>query len=115
MNQPIATGFGTQKNENGNVSDEMTADDSRRTPGKVERVSAARLREICLEEGADDAGFVEIERQALSQDRGSILDVFPKTRALISLVQTMNRENIQSPPRYVANAEFHQTIDDLAG
>jgi len=77
------------------------------------KTSAAKIRQLCLEEGADDAGFVEIGRAALAKDKASILKVYPKTQTLISLVKRMNPENIQSPARYVANNEFHHTIDDL--
>lgn len=71
------------------------------------------LKKICLEEGADDMGVVEIGRPALDSEREGIQYVFSKTRTIISLVQTMNRDNIQSPARYVANDEFHKTIEDL--
>jgi ferredoxin len=77
------------------------------------RLSAEVLRNLCLEEGAGDAGFVEIDRPALGDQRRDILHVYPKTRTLIALVQVMNRETIQSPARYAANEEFHHTIHDL--
>jgi epoxyqueuosine reductase QueG len=76
-------------------------------------LSANWLKKICIEEGADDMGVIEIERPALDTERKGIRHVFPRTRTVISLVQTMNRENIQSPARYVANDEFHKTIEDL--
>jgi Fe-S-cluster-containing hydrogenase component 2 len=76
-------------------------------------LSSEVLRRLCLEEGADDAGFVEIDRSAIAGQRKDILKVFPKSKTLMSLVQVMNRENIQSSARYVANDEFHHTIHDL--
>ncbi len=76
-------------------------------------LSANWLKKICIEEGADDVGCIEIERPALDPEREGIHHVFPRTRTVISLVQAMNRENIQSPARYVANDEFHKTIEDL--
>ncbi|GJL78931.1 MAG: hypothetical protein NPINA01_19200 [Nitrospinaceae bacterium] len=75
--------------------------------------SADWLRAICREEGADDMGCIEIDRPSLDSERKDILHVFGRTRTVISLVQVMNRENIQSPARYVANDEFHKTIEDL--
>jgi 16S rRNA G966 N2-methylase RsmD len=45
------------------------------------RLSAEALRRLCLEAGADDAGFVEVERNALSAEREDILRVYPRTRA----------------------------------
>jgi ferredoxin len=72
------------------------------------------LQEICLEEGADDAGCVEVDRKALELDREGILRVYPKARSIISIIRVMNRENVQSPPRYIANAEFHQTSEKIS-
>ncbi|VAX30738.1 Iron-sulfur cluster-binding protein [hydrothermal vent metagenome] len=76
-------------------------------------LSANWLKKICLEEGAADMGVIEIDRPALDAEREGIRHVFPRARTVISLVQTMNRENIQSPARYVANDEFHKTIEDI--
>src|SRR5258708_1916919 len=75
------------------------------------RLDADRLRDLCLESGADDVGFVEIDRPELADQRAEILAVFPRTRTLISLVCRMNRENIRTPPRSIANLEFHHTTD----
>jgi ferredoxin len=71
------------------------------------------LRQWCLEAGADDVGFVEIDRPELDQDRSDILKVFPRTKMLISFVIRMNREPIRSPARSVANLEFHHTGDQV--
>src|SRR5262244_4406712 len=67
------------------------------------------LRDICLQAGADDVGFVEIDRAELARERIDILSFFPHTKALISFVQRMNLEPIHSPARSVANVEFEQT------
>lgn len=75
-------------------------------------LDAARLRQICLEAGADDAGFVEIDRPEIADQKGDILWLLPKTKALISFVVRMNRENIRTPARSVANLEFHHTTDE---
>ena len=69
------------------------------------------LRRLCLEAGADDVGFVEIDRSELAQDRQDILAGFPHTKSLISFVCRMNREPIRSPARSVANLEFHHAGD----
>ena len=71
------------------------------------------LRRWCLEAGADDVGFVEIDRQELDQDRSDILNAFPRTKTLISFVIRMNREPIRSPARSLANLEFHHTGDQV--
>lgn len=67
----------------------------------------AWLRELCLECGADDVGFVSLERPELQEQRGDILAAFPHARSVISFVCRMNREPIRSPARSLANVEFH--------
>ncbi|MDD5139022.1 MAG: SCP2 sterol-binding domain-containing protein [Verrucomicrobiales bacterium] len=76
-------------------------------------LDAVWLRELCLEAGADDAGFVELARPALAEERPHIERAFPRTRSLISFVLRMNRDNVRSPARSVANAEFHHTGDEV--
>jgi epoxyqueuosine reductase QueG len=73
--------------------------------------STAELRKICLEAGADDVGFVDLDRDALQKEREGILHVYSLTRTVISVIIANNRENIQSPARYVANEEYHHTGD----
>lgn len=70
------------------------------------------LREIALGAGADDAGFVAIDAPALDDQRGDILRAFPFARLLVSFVVKMNRENVRSPARSLANLEFHHANDD---
>ena len=70
------------------------------------------LHEVCLEAGADDVGFVEIDRAEIADQRADILWLLPKTKTLISFVVRMNRENIRTPARSVANLEFHHTTDE---
>lgn len=71
------------------------------------------LRQLVLDKGADDVGFVEIERPTLDDQREDILNAFPRTKTLISYVVRMNREPIRSPARSVANLEFHHTGDEV--
>ncbi len=77
-------------------------------------LDATWLRELCLEAGADDVGFVELERPALAEERPRIEKAFPRTRSLISFVVRMNRENARNPARSIANAEFHHTGDETS-
>jgi len=69
------------------------------------------LRQLVLSAGADDVGFVDIDRTEIAAERDDILRFFPQTRALISFVLRMNREPIRNPARSVANVEFHHTGD----
>jgi Fe-S-cluster-containing hydrogenase component 2 len=72
-------------------------------------LDAGWLRQVCLDAGADDVGFVEIDRPELGDERTDIVRFFPRTRTLISFILRMNREPIRSPARSVANVEFHHT------
>lgn len=69
------------------------------------------LRRLCLDAGADDVGFVGIDRPELDDQRADILAAFPAARTLISLVFRMNREPIRTPARSAANLEFHATTE----
>lgn len=64
------------------------------------------LREIVLEAGADDVGFVEVDREALGDQKSDILRAFPKTKSLISFVCRLNRPQMQSGDRSLPDAEF---------
>lgn len=84
---------------------------------QAEKVTAAHLRKICLECGADDAGVVSIDRPELDDQREDILSYAPWTRSLLAFVCKMNREPIRSAARSMANLEFHRTgesVNDIA-
>jgi len=78
-----------------------------------QKLDAAWLRQLCLQEGADDVGFVEVDRPEIADQRADIDWVFPETRTLISIVRRMNRENVRTPARSIANLEFHHTTDEI--
>lgn len=71
------------------------------------------MRELCLQAGADDIGFVEIDRPEIADQHADILAAFPKTKTLISFVCRMNRENVRAPLRSIANTEFHSSGADI--
>ncbi|MCC7373760.1 MAG: 4Fe-4S ferredoxin [Verrucomicrobiales bacterium] len=71
------------------------------------------LRRLCLDAGADDVGFVDLAHPELADERPHIERAFPRTRALISFVVRMNRDNIRNPARSVANVEFHGSGDEV--
>jgi ferredoxin len=80
-------------------------------------LDATCLRDVCLEAGADDVGFVAIDRAEIDDQRAEILGLYPWTRAFISIVCRMNREPVRSPARSVANLEFHHVgehVNDVA-
>jgi ferredoxin len=75
-------------------------------PARPEVLDVAWLRRLCLDAGAHDVGFVEIERPELVEERAEIAKAFQGARALISFVVRMNRENVRSPARSASNLEF---------
>jgi Fe-S-cluster-containing hydrogenase component 2 len=76
-------------------------------------VDSAWLRNICLEAGADDVGFVEVGRPEVADQRADIDLLLPGTKTLISFVARMNRDNVRPPVRSVANLEFHHSTDQV--
>lgn len=86
---------------------------NRLAPEKQSRVDAKKLRQWCLDAGADDVGFVGIHRTELDDDRADILRIFPATKSVICIVKRMNADSVRSPARNIANHEFHETGDDV--
>ena len=78
-----------------------------------QKLDARWLRQLCIDAGADDVGFVEVDRPELAEQRAEILAAFSPTKTLVSFVRRMNRENVRSPARSVANLEFHHTGDEV--
>lgn len=74
-------------------------------------LSAEELKALCINNGADDAGVVALDRAELDDQRKDILAFYPGTKTLLSYVCRMNREPVRSPLRSVANTEFHHTGD----
>jgi ferredoxin len=81
----------------------------RPTGGPSRVIDAAWLRKLCLDAGADDVGFVPVSHPDLAGEAAHAESALPGTRSYISLVARMNRENVRSPARSVANQEFHRT------
>lgn len=71
------------------------------------------LKQLVIDAGADDVGFVEIDQPALDDQREDILRAFPHTKTLISFVVRMNREAIRTPARSVSNLEFHHSGEEV--
>src|SRR5438128_9058075 len=82
-------------------------------PSKKESLDAGWLKQLVLDAGADDVGFVEIGRPALDDQRQDIFKAFPHAKTLISFVVRMNREAIRTPKRSVSNLEFHHSGDEV--
>jgi epoxyqueuosine reductase QueG len=82
-------------------------------PATLGKLDSAWLRQVCVEAGADDAGFVGIDRAEIASQRQDVLAAFPQTKTLVSLVCRMNPESIRTPFRSVANLEFHHATDEI--
>jgi ferredoxin len=98
------------------LKEHPTVEAHRKKPAPEETsqpLDAVWLRQLCLDAGADDVGFVEVDRPALAGERLHIQRAFPPTRSVISFVLRMNRDNVRSPARSVANSEFHHTGDEV--
>jgi ferredoxin len=67
------------------------------------------LRRICLEAGADDVAFASVDDPALASEVEHVDGALPGTKSYISLVVKMNRDNVRSTARSVANQEFHRS------
>ncbi len=76
-------------------------------------LDAERLREVCLDCGADDVGFVSLDRPELDDQRADILYAFPPAPSVVVFVIRMNREPVRSPARSLANTEFHHVGDQV--
>lgn len=82
-------------------------------PARPQVVDTEWLRRVCLEAGTDDCGFVEIDRAEIAGEKADILWLLPKTKGLVSFVLRMNRQNIRTPARSIANLEFHHTTEEV--
>ncbi len=78
-----------------------------------EKLKHDALRELCMKYGVDDVGFVDINRQAIDSQRMKILEVFPKTKTLISLAVFLNPENARTPARNLTSFDVHLAEDIL--
>jgi epoxyqueuosine reductase QueG len=87
-------------------------DASQREAGKSTKLDPQTLQALCLEAGGVDAGFVEIDRPAIADQRDELLDVFPATRTLICIAHRLHRENTRTVAHSATNLEFQQVWKD---
>ncbi|BDV40246.1 SCP2 sterol-binding domain-containing protein [Methylocystis bryophila] len=81
--------------------------------GAPSAVDSHWLRELALEAGAEDVGFVSIDREEIAEERPHILEAFPRTRTLISIVTRLNPDNVRSSQRSIGNLEFHRNYEHV--
>ncbi|MGI5221769.1 4Fe-4S binding protein [Nocardia sp. CA-290969] len=75
-------------------------------------LTAAGLRQICLDAGADDVGFVAVDDQRVAEELEHARAILPTARTFVSFCVRMNRDNLRSPMRSLANTEFNHADDD---
>jgi len=66
------------------------------------------LRALALKAGADDVGFVSVDREDIASEREHIFKAFPATRTLMCIVTRLNVDSVRSPQRSIGNLEFHR-------
>jgi epoxyqueuosine reductase QueG len=84
-------------------------------PGIEDKLDAEWLKNMVLEAGADDVGLVEINRPELGDHRAEILEIFSRTKTLISFIVRLNPENIRCPSQAVRDLEFLKTQKEADG
>jgi ferredoxin len=72
-------------------------------------IDAEWLRQLCLDAGADDVAFAAVANPELASEQEHVEAALPGARSYISLVVKMNRDNVRSTARSVANQEFHRS------
>ena len=74
-------------------------------------VDSKWLKGLAIESGADDVGLVDIGRPGLAVQKEEILELFPKTNTLMSIICKINPENIRCVSRAVSDTEYLQGFD----
>ncbi|HEU4408826.1 MAG TPA: SCP2 sterol-binding domain-containing protein [Polyangiaceae bacterium] len=82
-------------------------------PPAPEPVDFARVRAIALEAGADDVGVAPITHPGLAAELPHLRRALPGVRTVVAIVLRMHPENVRSPARSAANAEFHRTGEEV--
>ncbi|MET8652620.1 4Fe-4S binding protein [Nocardia aurea] len=75
-------------------------------------LTASRLRELCLAAGAEDVGFVPIDDPRVAPEYEHARAILPSARTFVAFCVRMNRDNLRSPQRSLANTEFNHADDE---
>jgi epoxyqueuosine reductase QueG len=89
-------------------------------------LSDTALTKLCRAAGADDVGFVDLDREALAGQRESVLRYLPWVRSLVIVVRSLDRPTVRARLRSLSSAEFvavgqeveaiiDRVVKDLAG
>ncbi len=98
-------------------------------PGETARkdpLNDTTLTKLCRAAGADDVGFIDLDRDALAGQRESVLRYLPWVRSLVIVVRSLDRPTVRARLRSLSSAEFvavgreveaiiDRVVKDLAG
>jgi len=71
-------------------------------------LESAHLKKMALAAGADDAGLVDLARDAMADYRQDLLGAMPDTQSVMTLVFRVNQNHLKSLTHSVADYEFKQ-------
>ncbi len=69
------------------------------------------IKKLARDAGADDCGITNLLNSHLKEEKNDILALYPKTKALISIVINLNPENVRCVSRDVSDLEFLHGIE----
>jgi epoxyqueuosine reductase QueG len=75
-------------------------------------LESAQLKKMALAAGADDAGLIDLARDAIADYRQDLLDAMPNTQSVMTLVFRVNQNHLKSLAHSVADYEFKQVWTD---
>ncbi len=75
------------------------------------KIECLFLKDLAAKAGADDCGIIDINCPELVEEKQDILSLYPETRSLLSVVVTLNRENIRCVSQAVSDLEFMTGIE----
>ncbi|MFH0822371.1 MAG: 4Fe-4S binding protein [Pseudomonadota bacterium] len=84
---------------------------SRESSGGPTILEKQRLKDLSLELGAADAGFIEVDRPATATWKGAILEALPTTKTVAALAFRFNREPLRTVFHSITSMEFRHTWD----
>ena len=71
-------------------------------------LESSQLKQMALTAGADDAGIVDLARDAMADYRQDLMGAMPDTQSVMTLVFRVNQNHLKSLAHSVADYEFKQ-------
>ena len=75
-------------------------------------LESALLKQMALAAGADDAGLIDLSRDAMADYRQDLIDAMPDTQSVMALVFRVNQNHLKSMAHSVTDYEFKQVVTD---